>query len=159
MLNMNSYVIFNNISKGVSSNKYSRYTFELPNGSYYIRDTLPIRSFTKIEGNNSVIYFDPPTAKDLFVTPRDEMAAAYQISKGWNTQTIVLCEFDNLVIIGNLTRTSTTHAQNALMQQMHISGNGRMLLLNAFRMEFQSIRLIHRHGQMVPVSGTSMKMF
>ncbi|GEM_PF-2311879 len=111
MLNMNSYVVFPNVSKGVSSNKYSRYTFELPNGSYYIRDTLPIRSFTKIEGNNSVIYFDPPTAKDLFVTPRDEMAAAYQISKGWNTQTIVLCEFDNLVIIGNLTRTSTTHAQ------------------------------------------------
>lgn len=111
MLNMNSYVIFTNVSKGVSANTYTRYTFELPNAAYYVRDTLPMRSFTKIEGNNSVIFFDPPTAKDLFVTPRSEMQAAYQISTGWNSQTIVLCEFDNLIIIGNITRTSTVHAQ------------------------------------------------
>lgn len=111
MLNMNSYVIFTNVSKGVSANTYTSYTFELPNAAWYVRDTLPMRSFTKIEGNNSVIFFDPPSAKDLFVTPRSEMQAAYQISTGWNSQTIVLCEFDNLIIIGNLTRTSTIHAQ------------------------------------------------
>ncbi|MDV4339033.1 phage tail protein [Acinetobacter baumannii] len=111
MLNMNSYVVFSNVSKGVSSNKYSRYTFELPHGAWYIRDSLPMRSFTKIEGNNSVIFFDPDSAKHFFTTPRNEMQAAYQVSTGWNSQTISFCEFSNLIIIGNLTRTSTIHAQ------------------------------------------------
>ena len=50
MLNMNKYVIFTNISKAVSSNKYSTYTFEIPHAAYYIKGTLPIRAFTKIEG-------------------------------------------------------------------------------------------------------------
>ena len=39
------------------------------------------------------------------------MQEAYQISTGWNTQTIPMCEFSNLIIVGNVTRTSTTHAQ------------------------------------------------
>ncbi|HFF2644319.1 hypothetical protein JRZ80_10970 [Acinetobacter nosocomialis] len=111
MLNMNKYVIFTNISKAVSSNKYSTYTFELPHAAYYIKDTLPVRAFTKIEGNNSTIFFDPDEPIDLFKTPRSEMQAAYQVSTGWNTQTIPMCEFSNLIIVGNVTRTSTTHAQ------------------------------------------------
>ncbi|WP_227569101.1 hypothetical protein [Acinetobacter baumannii] len=111
MLNMNKYVIFTNISKAVSSNKYSTYTFEIPHAAYYIKGTLPIRAFTKIEGNNSTIFFDPDEPIDLFQTPRSEMQAAYQISTGWNTQTIPMCEFSNLIIVGNVTRTSTTHAQ------------------------------------------------
>ncbi|MGQ0935265.1 hypothetical protein ACT415_08305 [Acinetobacter baumannii] len=111
MLNMNSYVIFTNISKAVSSNKYSTYTFELPHAAYYIKGTLPIRAFTKIDGNNSTIFFDPDEPIDLFKTPRSEMQAAYQVSTGWNTQTISMCEFNDLIIIGNLTRTSTIHAQ------------------------------------------------
>ncbi|MDC5038973.1 hypothetical protein OHW26_09165, partial [Acinetobacter baumannii] len=111
MLNMNKYVIFTNISKAVSSNKYSTYTFEIPHAAYYIKGTLPIRAFTKIEGNNSTIFFDPDEPIDLFQTPRSEMQEAYQISTGWNTQTIPMCEFSNLIIVGNVTRTSTTHAQ------------------------------------------------
>lgn len=111
MLNMNKYVIFTNISKAVSSNIYSSYTFELPHAAWYVRDTLPIRSFTKIEGNNSTIFFDPEQPKNLFEIPRSEMQSAFQINTGWNTQTISMCEFNNLIIIGNLTRNSTIHAQ------------------------------------------------
>ncbi|MGL2982988.1 phage tail protein [Acinetobacter baumannii] len=111
MLNMNKYVIFTNISKAVSSNIYSSYNFELPHAAWYVRGTLPIRSFTKIEGNNSTIFFDPEQSINLFETPKSEMQAAFQINTGWNTQTISMCEFNDLIIIGNLTRTSTIHAQ------------------------------------------------
>ncbi|MEF3307724.1 hypothetical protein PV433_02280 [Paenibacillus sp. GYB004] len=114
MLNMNKYVIHTNISKAISSQVYSKYTFEIPHGSYYITDTLPIRTNTKIEGNNSTLFFDPPTAIDMFSTPRDEMAAAYQLSTGWNTQTISMVEISNLVLLGNVTRTSTVHAQKCI---------------------------------------------
>lgn len=111
---MNKYVIQTNISKAISAQSYAKYTFDVPMSSYYITDTLPIRTFTKIEWNNSTVFFNPSTAKDMFSTPRSEMAAAYQISTGWNTQTISMVEMRNAVFIGNLTRTSTVHAQKCI---------------------------------------------
>ncbi|MDS7931828.1 hypothetical protein RMB13_20540 [Acinetobacter sp. V102_4] len=116
MLNMNKYVIHTNISKAISSNIYSKYTFEIPHGSYYITDTLPIRTNTKIEGNNSTLFFNPSSKKDMWSTPREEMAAAYQISTGWNTQTIGMVEISNLIMIGNVSRVSdaTLHAGKCL---------------------------------------------
>lgn len=114
MLNMNKYVIHTNISKGVSSGAYAKYVFDVPLASYYITDTLPIRTFTKIDWNNSTVFFNPSTAKDMFSTPRQEMADAYLISTGWNTQTISMVEMSNAVFIGNLTRTSTVHANKCI---------------------------------------------
>lgn len=112
MLNMNKYVVFTNISKAASSNLYCKYTFEIPHGAYYLTNTLPIRSFTKIKGNNSTLHFNPSSAIDLFKTPRSEMIAAYEVSTGWNTQTITMVEIDDLIIIGNISRTSTIHSQS-----------------------------------------------
>lgn len=114
MLNMNKYVIQTNISKAVSSNVYAKYVFDVPLASYYITDTLPIRTFTKINFNNSTLFFNPSTSKDMWSTPREEMAAAYLISTGWNTQTISLVEMQNAVFIGNVTRTSTVHANKCI---------------------------------------------
>lgn len=113
MLNMNSYVIHTNISKAVSSRKYSKYTFSIPHGSYWITDTLPLRTNTSILGNNSTLYFSPPTDKDLFAPLRSEMAAAYTQSTGWNTQTISMVRVQDLVIIGNLTKYVKPTARKA----------------------------------------------
>ena len=111
MYNMNKYTIFSNISKMPPSN-VTPYTFEWANAMFYIEDTLPVRSFQVTDCMNGKIFFNPIGNKDLFTTPRQEMADAYAVSSGWNTQTITSVVFKNGVIVGNVTGSSTTHAQS-----------------------------------------------
>ncbi|QYC51347.1 hypothetical protein [Acinetobacter phage BUCT628] len=109
MYNMNEYTIFSNISKLPPENK-AKYTFEWGNAMFYLEDTLPLRSYQFTDCKGGKIFFNPIGKKHLFTTPRDEMAAAYQVSTGWNTQTICFATFKNGVIVGNVTRDSVIHA-------------------------------------------------
>lgn len=110
MYNMNKYTVFTNISKLPPANK-AEYTFEWANQMFYIEDTLPVRSYQFTDCNGGKIFFNPIGPKDLFTTPRQEMIDAYTQNTGWNTQTISFVTFKDGCIVGNVTRTSTVHAQ------------------------------------------------
>ncbi|UYF72786.1 hypothetical protein [Acinetobacter ursingii] len=110
MYNMNKYTIFTNISKLPPKN-VAEYTFEWGNAMFYIENSLPIRSYQFTDCKGGKIFFNPVGNKDLFTTPRQEMADAYKVSTGWNTQTICFGTFKNGVIVGNVSRTSTVHAR------------------------------------------------
>ena len=109
MYNMNKYTVFTNISKLPPENK-AEYTFEWANQMFYIEDTLPVRSYQFTDCKGGKIFFNPVGSKHLFTTPRQEMMNAYAVNIGWNTQTICYVTFKNGVILGNVTRTSTVHA-------------------------------------------------
>lgn len=109
MYNMNKYTVFSNISKLPPENK-AKYTFEWGNAMFYIEDTLPVRSYQFTDCKGGKIFFNPVGSKDLFTTPRQEMIDAYALNTGWNTQTISFVTFKDGCIVGNVTRTSTVHA-------------------------------------------------
>lgn len=111
MLNTVQYTAYrNNISKmkyGATVN----HVFEVHDATYYVRDTLYVRSGTDIEFlGNAAIFFDPTTSKDLFSPNYQEMADAFAVKTGWNAQTIVGVRFKGGVYVGNVTKTSTVHA-------------------------------------------------
>lgn len=109
MYNMNEYTVFSNISKLPPVNK-AQYTFEWGNVMFYIEDTLPVRSYQFTDCKGGKIFFNPVGHKDLFTTPRQEMIDAYTLNTGWNTQTICYVTFKDGVIVGNVDRNSTVHA-------------------------------------------------
>lgn len=111
MLNIISYTVYkNNISK-LKIATTVKHVFEIHDAVYYVRDTLTVKSGTTLKFlGNAVIFFDPTTAKDLFSPSYTEMATAFSESTGWNTQSIYGVEISGGTFIGNMTKTSTVHA-------------------------------------------------